>query len=90
MSNTIGAAGHAFEDAKAEAIARCRKLYGDDAVDSLFAQPVTLEDVLKAVELESEQQKPAEGTKRAKFLKALTFFVKKVDAEVLKSDGHLC
>jgi len=72
-------AEQAFEEAKVEALSRCRKLFGNDAIDSLLQQSTALEDVLKGVEKEMMEQKPKDGSKRAVFLKSLVLFAKKVD-----------
>lgn len=77
-SESRSLAEEAFEEAKAEALSRCRKLFGEDAITSLLQQSTALEDVLRVVEKEIKEQKPKDGTKRAVFLKSAIFFVKKV------------
>jgi hypothetical protein len=72
-------ANAAFEDAKFEALARCRALHGNEIIDSLVQQQVTLKDVLQGVEDEIRRQKGDEGTKRARFLNSLAYLAKKVD-----------
>jgi hypothetical protein len=79
MATDRSLAEQAFEDAKAEALSRCKKVFGNDAISSLLQQSTALEGVLKSVENEMVKQKPKDGTKRAAFLTSLVFFAKKVD-----------
>lgn len=67
----------AFEDARLEAVNRCRRAYGDHVVDGLLQEPATLRDVLSTVEKALAETEG--GGKRAKFLRGLASFAKKVD-----------